>query len=165
MLSTRWWQHAARMMVSNCSVVWKSGSQPQLCPALQSISCLWDFIFFLTLFLYVHGSLSLSNTSAITLINTFRDGLGENKDHPDECHPVQSHRIVLLAQKQQSKNSLKSSAHAGLNSAVASFVESERRSNYMSTSPSVSPDSSPLSEESSSFFDGYTGTKPLIGEH
>lgn len=75
-----------------------------------------------------------------------------------EHYPIQSQRIVLVSKNQQrpSKKSLETSAET--NETVA-FIKSEDLLKNTSPEPSV------LSENGNSFLDGYTGTKPLIGEH
>lgn len=118
-----------------------------------------------------YGSLSLSNTSAITLINILRDGRVEPESHSEttavqwENSPEQSQRIVLLAQneprlpKKSLKNSTKTNKQPSLTQSTAvSFEESEEWSDDIPPNPSA------LSEESSNFLDDYTGTQPIIGE-
>lgn len=146
------------------------------CGIISICTCL--FFFFFT----PYGSLSLSKTSAVTLINILRDGQGEPESHSEttpvqlQHYPIQSQRIVLLGQNQQrcSKKSLKTSAQTNkppslIRSTVAPPIRSEVWSNDTPTplldNTQTSPEPSVLSENSNSFLDGYTGTEPLIGEH
>nr|XP_046273649.1 uncharacterized protein LOC124074604 [Scatophagus argus]XP_046273650.1 uncharacterized protein LOC124074604 [Scatophagus argus]XP_046273651.1 uncharacterized protein LOC124074604 [Scatophagus argus]XP_046273652.1 uncharacterized protein LOC124074604 [Scatophagus argus] len=117
-----------------------------------------------------------SENDAIILINILRDEQGEHESYSEtasvqlEHSPIQSHRIVLLSHNQPgwSEKSLRMSAetnrpHSLTQSTVAPSVKSE--SWLSNTSVQMSPKTSVLSENSSSFLDGYTGTKPLIGLH
>lgn len=135
-----------------------------------------------------YGSFSISNTTAINLINSLRYGKGndEPEDLPETAavqldhYPTQSHRVVLLSQNQrrQSEKSFKSDFLSHKISA-----QTKTKSSHLLQSPDVmsdgllnilrseldcsrmSPEPSVLSGNGSSFLGGYTGTKPLIGEH
>lgn len=110
---------------------------PILCRLISSV-------YFVALFPYVHvpyRPLSPFNTTAVTLITILRDGQGygepETTSLKQEHDPVQSQRIVLPPQNQR------------------------RRSKKSPRNTSLKEET----ENSSSFFDGYIGTKPLIGEY
>lgn len=123
--------------------------------------------------------LCLSNTTAITLISSLRDGQGngEPESYPEAAavhfdhYPSQSQRIVLLAQnqwKQAEKSSKADMTSHLLQLTVAPPVKSDGWLKNSSTSEfdntQVLSDPSVLSGSSNCFLDGYTGTKPLIGE-
>lgn len=154
-----------------------------------SIFCVYIFV---VLFLCVHvpfcfffffftpyGCLSLSNTSAVTLMKMLRGELDSHSETTSmqlEHSPIQSHRIVFFAQNQEgwSKKSLRTSAETNtplslIHSTGAPSVKSVGRLNNTSTSlpdnTQTSHEKSVLSKNSKSFLDGYRGTKPLIGEH
>ncbi|XP_070702778.1 uncharacterized protein [Pempheris klunzingeri] len=125
---------------------------------------------------------TLCEKDAVTLINILRNGQrqvepeigSETTSMPLEHCPTQSQRIVLLTKSQQiwSEKSLKTSAETNkppspIQSAIAPFVKSDSWLQKASMSPwdntQMPHELSVLSENSSSFLDGYTGTKPLIG--
>lgn len=119
-------------------------------------------------------SFSLSNTTAVTLINILRHG--QRQGGAVQLEHNQSQRIVMLSQNQQrwAKKSHKTSAETNkppslMQSTVAPSIKSE---GWLKNTPAsllgntqTSPALSVLSENSDSFLDGYTGTEPLIGEH
>lgn len=96
------------------------------------------------------------HTTAITLISSLRDGQGDDEpeNHPEasavhfDHYPSQSQRIVLLAQNQWRRSEKSSKAD----------MTSHKTPHQMLSEASM------LSGSSNCFFDGYTGTKPLIGE-
>lgn len=136
-------------------------------------------LFFIFLFFTPYGSLSLSNTSAVTLMKMLRgelDSHSETSSMQLEHSPIQAHRIVLFAQNQEgwSEKSLRTSAETNtppslIYSTGAPSVKSVGRSNNTLTSlpdnNQTSHGKSVSSKNSKSFLDGYRGTQPLIGEH
>lgn len=123
-------------------------------------------------------SVPLSNTTAVTLIHSLRHGQGqcETTSAQLEHYNTQSQRIVLLGQDRhrQSKKyfnadmkSHKTSAQTNkppslIQTTVSSSINSKGWLDNISTSQF---DNTQMSQNSNSFLDGYTGTKPLIGEH
>ncbi|XP_076609944.1 uncharacterized protein LOC143334879 [Chaetodon auriga] len=119
-----------------------------------------------------------SENDAVILINLLRDGQGEPESDSgkvsvqlEHC-PIQSQRIVVLAQNKwrQSKKSFKTSAGTNkppslIQSTVTPSVKSEDWFNNTYSSLSDNTQMSPFSDlsENNSFLDGYTGTTPLIG--
>lgn len=116
--------------------------------------------------------LCLSKTIAVKVISYVRDGQGNGEPESNpEAAAVDTQRIVLLAQNQWGRSEKSSKADMTshlLHSTVALPVKSDDRLKYISTSESdstwVLPEPSVLSRSSNCFLDGYTGTKPLIGE-
>lgn len=132
--------------------------------------------------------LSLSNITALTLIHSLRDDRRQSEPKETtalhlEHQAIQSDRIVLLPKNQLkwSKKSLKSRVLSHktlaeinkpppqLRSTVIIPNKSEDRLKNLSTlqlnTTQISPEPSVPSGNSKSFLDGYTGAKPLIGEH
>ena len=134
---------------------------------LPSCLCLSLSLFFVALFPIVHipvffffitpyGSLSLSNTSVVNLINVLKDGHikpGRHSELEPEQSPVQSSRIVLLARNQP--RSPRTISGGWLNGTCMSLSDDTR----------VTPESPLLSEKRGSPLNDYTGCKPLIGKH
>nr|XP_019945871.1 PREDICTED: uncharacterized protein LOC109631493 isoform X3 [Paralichthys olivaceus] len=125
---------------------------------------------------------TLSENDAVTLIQTVRDWQGEPESHSQttsvqlEQHSLQSQRIVLLGRNQllRSERSLdadvisrKTSTQTNnphlTHSSAAPTIKSEGWLTNTSTPQSNNIEATVFSENSSSFLDGYTGTKPLIG--
>ncbi|XP_040909596.1 uncharacterized protein LOC121192106 [Toxotes jaculatrix] len=129
-----------------------------------------------------------SENDAVTLINSLREWQGQGAPETDsettsvllEDYPIQSQRIVLLAQNKwrwfeksrkadmiQHKTSAQTNEPPALIQSTASSVKSEgwlkniSASQLDNTQKSSEPCLPPT--KSSSFLDCYTGTKPLIG--
>lgn len=135
------------------------------------ISCVCHpWCFFVALFPWAHlfltpyGSLSLSNTSAVALINVLRQGRSETESVQLEHCPIQSHRIVLLAQNERRRSEKSFKASAETNKAP-SRIQSTASPSIKSAGWFNSTCSSLLDSTQTCFLDGYTGTRPLIGEH
>ncbi|XP_071356903.1 uncharacterized protein [Trachinotus anak] len=121
-----------------------------------------------------------SENDAVTMINSLRDWQVEPESNSEitslqlEDYSMQSQRIVLLARNQLRRSgkshkadmiSHKTSAH--MRSTVAPPIKSESWLKNITASQLrntlMSPEPSVLSDNSNSFLDGYTGTRPLIG--
>lgn len=123
-----------------------------------------------------YGSLSLSNTTAVTLINSLRSWQGQGEP---ESHRSQSQRIVLLGKNEQrwSEKFLKANVTSHktyklpvlMQSTVAPLIKSQGWLKNISASQfdntQMVSEPSVLSDNRNSFLDCYTGAKPLIGEH
>lgn len=138
-----------------------------------SLCFLWHYfhLFILLIFFITpYGSLSVSNTLAVNLINVLRDGQGKPGRHSElepEQSPVQSSRVVLLARNQPRSPKTIGGSLEDTNKPPS--LISDGCINNTCTSlfddAQVSPEPPLLSENRNSPLDDYTGCTPLIGKH